>query len=271
MLFLMRVVLTMVALAGLGVGLAPCKETGVPPAAEPKPVIVELFTSEGCSSCPSADILLGQLQRSQPVDGARIIALAQHVDYWNSLGWADPFSSPEFTRRQTAYTRKFQGHSPYTPQMVVDGRAEFVGSDRRRALESIADAARRPKARVVVRSSPDGATAVQLEVGITELPSIDGGAVVMLALTEGGLTSKVTAGENVGRSLSHGSVVRSLEVIGELRDSEPLQLEPVIDLAKEWDKDNLRAVVFVQERKSRHIVGAGTTPLHRSPGGVTSD
>src|SRR5213594_3831029 len=102
-------------------------------AAERGPVLVELFTSEGCSSCPPADALLARLEKSQPVAEAEIIVLSEHVDYWNRLGWRDPFSSVEFTLRQQRYTEGFRRDGAYTPQMVVDGRVEFVGSDERQA------------------------------------------------------------------------------------------------------------------------------------------
>ena len=108
------------------------------------PVLVELFTSEGCSSCPPADELLAKLSREQPVDGATIVPLAFHVDYWNRLGWVDRFSSPQFTKRQQEYAAALRADT-YTPQMVVDGRDEFVGSDDARARQSIADAAQSRK------------------------------------------------------------------------------------------------------------------------------
>nr|MBA2527451.1 DUF1223 domain-containing protein [Pyrinomonadaceae bacterium] len=122
--------------------------TPLPASAEAKPIIVELFTSEGCSSCPPADEVLARLEQSPPVPGVEVIALSQHVDYWNRLGWADPFSSPQFSDRQKGYAQAFRQPRIYTPQMVVDGRAEFVGSDARRAREEIAKAAREPKAQV---------------------------------------------------------------------------------------------------------------------------
>jgi len=119
------------------------------------PVLVELFTSEGCSSCPPADKLLARLQRQQPAAGALIIPLSEHVDYWDGASWRDPFSSPAFTARQGAYVRALRAQDTYTPEMVVDGQAEFVGSDEDAALNSISAAAEVRKAKVEVSVSGD--------------------------------------------------------------------------------------------------------------------
>src|SRR6202008_2363189 len=135
------------------------------------PVLVELFTSEGCSSCPPADALLERLDRSQQVSGAGLIVLSEHVDYWNDIGWRDPYSSHEYSERQSAYAAQFGLRSIYTPQMVVDGQFEFVGSDERRAKEAIADATKAMKTAVSLSSSLSDEKTVSLHIETGPLPS----------------------------------------------------------------------------------------------------
>jgi hypothetical protein len=129
-----------------------------------QPVLVELFTSEGCSSCPPADALLEKLDREQPIAGAQIIVLSEHVDYWNHLGWTDPFSSAAFSARQETYARRFGLDGPYTPEMVVDGGAECNGSDARKAESAIQRAIGEPKVGIRMRAAASGDAAVTLEV-----------------------------------------------------------------------------------------------------------
>jgi len=229
------------------------------------PVVVELFTSEGCSSCPSADALLARMDETQPVEGAEVIALAQHVDYWNYLGWSDPFSSHEFSERQDAYAHTFGNDGVYTPQMVVDGRAEFAGGNSERAFDAIAQAAREPKAEVLLSRADVPANAdapVRLGVRVEKLPKLTDGdaADVLLAITEGGLSSDVSRGENSGRKLTHTGVVRRLTKLGEL-GAGAFSAETDVTLDKNWRRENLRAVVFLQERGSRRVVGAATVKL----------
>src|SRR5499427_8004033 len=139
------------------------------------PVIVELFTSEGCSSCPPADEVLAQLQQTQPIAGAEVIALSEHVDYWNYIGWSDPFSSSSFSARQQTYAQAFgQQDRVYTPQMIVDGQTEFNGSAMNKAREEIAKAARSPKADVRI-GIPETKTQkdnqkVRLNVNVKNVP-----------------------------------------------------------------------------------------------------
>jgi len=237
------------------------------------PVLVELFTSEGCSSCPPADALIARLEKTQPVAGAEVIALKEHVDYWNHLGWRDPYSSAEFSERQNGYAQVFGSNQVYTPQMIVDGRTEFVGSSEGRARQAILQEAQAPKAAVYLRWAPipsgqarDLATAksaalgIPLDVRVEELGETATGDTpeVYLAITESNLHSEVLRGENAGSRFDHFAVVRELRPIGKAnpRVAIAFAAQPMVTLAPNWKRENLRAVVFVQERRSRRVLGA---------------
>ncbi|MGA8872934.1 MAG: DUF1223 domain-containing protein, partial [Candidatus Acidiferrales bacterium] len=228
---------------------------------------VELFTSEGCSDCPPADRLLAHLQRTQPVAGADVIALEEHVDYWNSQGWVDPFSSAQFTERQTDYVHSFRLNSgPYTPQMVVEGSAQFVGSNERAALAAIAKAAENPEMPVTIEQIPDSnsdAGKVQLHVQVGPAASGQAGrrADVLLAITEDDLSSNVSAGENAGAHLEHYGVVRELRSIGHLDASGAFSTDTKVNLSHHRKRDNLRVVVFVQDHSSLAVLGASAIRL----------
>ena len=221
------------------------------------PVIVELFTSEGCSSCPSADKTLADLKRTQPVKGARILVLSEHVDYWNNIGWRDPFSNSAFTARQYEYGRKFRLDSVYTPQAIVDGTAQMVGSERDNLESAIEKSVRGYKAEVTVAPEPNAPNKVHITVSRPSTNDAD----VMLAITEDNLTSNVSRGENSGRKLSHVGVVRELRKIGSISGKETFATSAALELQSGWKKNDLEAVVFVQERDSRRIVGANTLKL----------
>ena len=239
------------------------------PSEERRAVVVELFTSEGCSSCPPADRLLTELARTQPIDGAEILVLGQHVDYWNQLGWRDPFSSETFTKRQYAYAQSYGNHRVYTPQMIVDGVDEFVGGNRSRALRAIRRAARDMKATVNLELSPVDPQApegtVRLRVEVSDHPRSTTGepAEVLLAITQNGVMTEVTDGENAGRQLRHDGVVRELWSIGRIVGSlrHPFVADPLVRLRPEWKAERLRAVVFVQEQYSRRVLGAAAIDL----------
>ena len=236
-------------------------------AASRSPVLVELFTSEGCSSCPPADELLTRLEQSQPVAGVEVIALSEHVDYWNRLGWTDPYSSAEFSRRQNDYARVFNTDDVYTPQMVVDGRAQFVGSNSGKALEAIEVSARDSKANVTVAvaSEDKNAASLTLAVRVEGLLEISKGdsAEVLLAIAESGLRSNVSRGENAGRRLTHSAVVRKFSRVGSIDSQKDrvFSAQPVVRIDKAWNRENLKAVIFVQERASRRVLGAAAVPV----------
>ena len=231
-----------------------------------EPVVVELFTSEGCSSCPPADALLAALDTRQPFGSAEIIAIEEHVTYWDEQGWKDPFSSSSWTTRQYDYAGPLHNGNPYTPQMVVDGTAGFVGSGGIKARQEIEKAAATRKAKVEISEvSPIQNNSVALKISVEKLLSAapKDTAEVILAVTESGLHSSVKGGENVGKELQHSPVLRELKVIGVVgkNGQEGFAAQPVVKLDSKWNAGNLRAVVFVQERKSRRILAAGTVRL----------
>lgn len=231
-----------------------------------KPVLVELFTSEGCSSCPPADRLLTELVEQQPVPGAEVIALGLHVDYWNRLGWVDRFSSAEFTARQQAYAAAFRNDSVYTPQLIVDGQEEFVGSRRARALDAIAAAAQRQRADVVLAVSrvPGKEQEISVSVRVEGRSDLPGDTREMwLAITEEGLVSDVSRGENRGRRMAHAAVVRHLARIRSTTANPGVALtaESRVRLGGDWNRQRLRVVAFVQGRESKKVFGVGAQRL----------
>ena len=224
------------------------------------PVLVELFTSEGCSSCPPADSLLSRLGHVQQVPGAEIIVLEEHVDYWDRLGWRDPFSSAAMTARQSEYGEALGGREIYTPQMIVDGRTEFVGSDEGDALRAIRAASATPKPAVHLSWAGGDALAIQVEP-LTNATRSDAPQ-VYLAVAENMLHSDVKRGENAGRALAHDGVVRQLIAVGKTgTGSTGFSSTVSVRAAREWKRANLRAIVFVQERQSRRVLAAAAIPF----------
>lgn len=225
-------------------------------------VVAELFTSEGCSSCPPADEILTRLVLQQPVTNVTVLGLSENVDYWNRLGWVDPFSSPAFSQRQSEYSAHvFRSNGVYTPQMVIDGNLEEVGSDAAGVYRKIGQAAKIPKAAMNIAAtlvSDSRALQIQLSVEVPLEVTIGGPANVMLAVTEDNLTSNVHQGENNGRLLQHNAVVRSLQTVGDL--TPPIRMwskTTSISIAREWKPENLKVIGFLQEQQGRRIIGAG--------------
>jgi hypothetical protein len=249
-----------------------CVRATAQPAARPgpgpsTPVVVELFTSEGCSDCPPADVVLQKLIEAQPVAGADVIALGEHVDYWDQLGWKDRFSSATLTNRQHVYGAHFNLESVYTPQMVVDGRAEFVGSDGKAAVKAIARALASPHAVVRIEADDEAhpsrgdATSISVRVSV-DRSHLAGGerADVVVAVTEDRLRTEVIRGENHGRTLTHAAVVRSMTTIGQTTSGES-SLRAEIPIGAGWNRDALNVVAFVQEQRGRAILGASAVAL----------
>jgi len=224
-------------------------------AAVKAPVLLELFTSEGCSSCPPADRLLEKLDREQPIAGAEVVVLSEHVDYWNHLGWSDPFSSPLYSTRQRDYANRLDGQT-YTPELVVDGVKGFVGSDAREAERAVKDAARQGKAAIRVtaeRNDKKGHVVIHLDPSETLKP----GAVVYLALAHDAMKSQVSAGENAGRGLTHVAVAYSIEKVGKV-DGKVWEFDKTVDL-KAGEKT--RVIAFVSQSGTGRVIALGQTRL----------
>jgi len=222
------------------------------------PIVVELFTSEGCIDCPAADTLLDKLIAVQP----NVIGLGQHVDYWDRLGWKDRFSSAALTDRQRKYAARFNTESIYTPQMVVDGRVEFVGSDAAAANRAIARALAAPHG-IVGLKVDDGGTRVTVTVTASDLPRPGRGdsADIIVAVTEDHLRTDVRRGENHGRMLVHAAVVRHMAAIGQANGDGSGSARADIPLGADWKRDALKIVAFVQEQRGRTVLASAAVEL----------
>ena len=214
--------------------------TVTPAQAGERPIVVELFTSEGCSSCPPADALLTELANRPD-----ILALSLHVDYWDGLGWKDPFSSREATHRQERYKTLLDLATVYTPQIVVDGRWQAVGSDRD-AVERALDAARRDHANLPIALTIDRSKAqIKLSAVGDSVP-----ASVLLIGFDRRHVDKVKGGENGGRTLAHVDVVRGVDEVGSAREI----VTPI-----RWQCDRVAAIV---QAKDGHILGVAVSDVN---------
>ena len=253
-------------LCGCYVPLTAAQSSSVADRSDRKPVVVELFTSEGCSSCPPADALLQKLEELQPLPGADVIALEEHVDYWNHDGWNDPYSSPEWTQRQLKYGALFKTE-PYTPQMVVDGQSQVLGSSARDASAAIQKAASSPKTDIAITAgAPDAKGFQHFTVSVGKLAggTLGDDAEVWLAVTEDGLRSSVSGGENAGHVLLHVATLRSLRKVGVASTNGAAASftgDARVKLDSHWNREKLSVMVFVQEKKSRKILGATATSV----------
>lgn len=236
---------------------------------KPAVVVVELFTSEGCSSCPPADALLARLdgsaetRRRRPLAprSVEVIALGEHVDYWDDLGWKDRFSSPLFTARQQDYGVALHKASVYTPQAVINGVEEVVGSDSRALANAIREAAGDADESASADVEIHAAQGDDVVLRVGKLPEGSHEADILLAVTESGVSTDVGAGENNGRHLVHAAVVRSMSRLATLDPEHPGEYaaQARVNLRPEWNRARLKAVLLVQDRQTRRILGAAST------------
>lgn len=228
------------------------------------PVLVELFTSEGCSSCPPADKLLAALQQQQPVANAHIIVLEEHVDYWEKAGWHDRFSSSQFTERQNLYAPRLKFDDPYTPQMIVDGQAQFLGSDPTRAVASITQAAQTPKIDLALTQPAIDGKRITCSVSAAASPTLPKGDLYAV-LVDPSASTEVKSGENGGKHLDHVSVVRSFQRVGKIQDLSKGPVSFKLNAPSEAAAANMRLVVFAQLPDQGAVRGAAETDTAPKP------
>jgi len=223
--------------------------------AQDKPfVIVELFSSEGCSSCPPADLLISQLTAWARKNNEPVYPLIFHVDYWNYLGWRDVFSRAEFTQRQYAYSRIFPNQGVYTPQMIVNGSDAFVGSDQEH-LQSDIDRELIKPAKIVLNIS---FTKQDKQIALNyKVEGFSKGDVINIALVERGLSTSVTEGENAGRVLHHDNIVREFQTIPLIQEDSQAE----ISLEKVSNMAQASVIVYVQDPRTMLIESAKQVDL----------
>jgi len=228
------------------------------PNTNPQPIVIELFTSEGCSSCPPADALLGQLSQQRTGHAVDLVLLGEHVEYWDGQGWKDRFSAPVFTQRQYDYVHNLHLASAYTPQVVVDGHLQASGGNASALQQLIAEAAQTAKPSKVSLQlvSPD-----KLQVNVSAPPSPK--LQVLFAITEDNLTTNVHGGENKNRVLTHAAVVRELHSLGSPSDGH-FEKTLGFKVKPDWKPQDLRAIVLVQDQSTGKIQGAASIPLTAS-------
>jgi hypothetical protein len=261
----MRLVLALLVLL-TPMGFRRAVAADIPAHDTPSPVLVELFTSEGCSTCPPADALLTKLDGLQPIAGAQVIVLSEHVDYWNHDGWKDVYSSSFFTDRQSEYVRRLEAKTPYTPQMVVDGATQLNGGDVGavgRAIETARSHVKIP-VRISSVSLADPKT-IHVHLAVEALPADFKlkKADIFVAVALDHAESHVGAGENKGRDLRHVAVAESITKVGTVEKGKNFDRDVVVKVKAPPDMGNLRLIAFVQGSYTGDVVGAAllTPPL----------
>jgi len=221
------------------------------------PILVELFTSEGCSSCPPADALLERMDASQPIPGVHLIVLSEHVDYWNHDGWKDPYSSSLFTDRQSAYVHSLGLNTAYTPQFIIDGNLELKAGDPEGARKVFQKDLAEPKVSVRIDSvTVDPATPAVLHAHIgVHGDSAKHNLDIFVAIALDHAESQVSAGENAGHHLTHVAVVQELIKVGKLTKGKNFDQDVQLRLKPGTVANNVRIIAFVQEAGAGKVLG----------------
>ncbi len=213
-------------------------------------VIIELFTSEGCSSCPPADKLINDIAAKAKMDSTNIFVLSEHVDYWNKIGWVDPFSSPFYSQRQTWYAKRFGEGNVYTPQVVVNGIFSFVGSDHQKLTKAIEEGLRATEF-----SYPIGISGNKSDIGNYnyDLGRTSKKYLLNCVLVQKQANSNVTSGENNGRLLFHTNVVKEWVI----KENPPVTGNIQFKKTEGLTRDEFSIIAFIQDKDTREIVSAG--------------
>jgi hypothetical protein len=227
--------------------------TSIPNFETKKAVLVELFTSESCAACPPAEELLTKLEREQPFENAELITLEFHVDYRDGFGRKDIYASPLFTQRQRVYDRKFRTGKIYTPQMVVDGDIEFIGSKFDKAEKAVEKTIKIEKGDLNLTLKDN-----RLNIKISDLPEHES-ATVYLAIAEDGIITR----NRTGADATNASIVRRLNGLGRIEPNQNMfEMNTNFQIQEGWKKENIKLVVFIQENSSRKIYGVGRISLN---------
>ncbi len=233
--------------------------TAANPSAHPSAVLVELFTSEGCSDCPSADELLRQVSGHKTSDGQLIVGISEHVSYWNSLGWRDPFSSEQYTDRQNDYSSHFGLNGVYTPQMVVNGREQFVGSDRRALEAAFTSEAQRTQIELHITKAQITEKNITFSYTASNLPAKSSLQLVAV-LVDDMDRSNVLRGENSGRDLVHVSVARALMSLGALHETGEQSISLLLPPSFMANSGGHHLVLFAQQNGAGAVLGIDIRP-----------
>ncbi|HEY6447132.1 MAG TPA: DUF1223 domain-containing protein [Acidobacteriaceae bacterium] len=236
----------------------PLLHAAAAPDAARTPILLELFTSEGCSSCPPVDNWVAQMDAAQPVAGAQIIILSEHVDYWDHDGWKDPFSSAAVTSRQQGYQHMLGLSDVYTPQLILDGSAELKPANGQEVRAAFEKAAATPMIPVKIDSAAvnGGSLTGRIDAdGSGQKKNAD----VFVAVALDKTLTDVLAGENDGKKLTNIAVVKEMVKVGKLEKGQSFDQPFSVKLWPDADPANLRVIAFVQESGPGKVVGAAMT------------
>lgn len=256
--FLLCLILLFVAVAAhsRGLGSQSAADTSSP---GKNPVLVELFTSEGCSSCPPADVVIQKLDTYQPIAGAQLIVLSEHVTYWDHDGWKDPNSSPALTDRQSSYEPVLGEKEAFTPQIIVDGTQQLrLGDSHDKIEDLLKKAAAIPKVSVRISNvtiDPGNPNLLRAHIETDANPEKHGGE-IFVAVALDHVESQVLKGENGGRHLVHVAVVQELTKVGKLPKGKSFAQDVQLKLKPGTDPKNIRLIALVQESGPGKVLGA---------------